>query len=143
MSYYKFVCNWQTERECFYRRLFGNSQRYSSETDATLDVSEGYTLFLHRYNRNPDRHGYLYGPFTAASDGEENIVEGAWSHVGDFSWQVQVTVKTPVYSRSLRGFRESNDNPPAEIKGYAQKFTETQGLWLSGEVKKGDTIIEP
>lgn len=84
MAHYKFVCNWQTERECFYRHLFGNGSEYVKETDATLDVSEGDTLFLHRYNRAPDRHGYLYGPFIAASDAQQNIVEGAWSAVGRF-----------------------------------------------------------
>jgi hypothetical protein len=143
MSYFKFVCNWQTERECFYRRLFGNGSKHVQETDVTLDVSEGDTLFLHRYNRHPDRHGYLYGPFTAASDAQRNIVEGAWSCVGRFPWQVRVTVEEPVYSRSLRSFRDKIDDPPAEIDGFAQAFSEVSGMWLEGAVKDGGRIIEP
>ncbi len=143
MAYYKFVCNWQTERECFYRRLFGNGTKHVDETDVTLDVTEGDTLFLHRYNRAPDRHGYLYGPFTAASAAQKNIVEDAWSYVGSFPWQVRVTVEESVYSRSLRSFREQADEQPAEIKGFAQMFSDIAGLWLKGAVTDGDRILEP
>lgn len=113
------------------------------ETDATLDVTAGDTVFLHRYNRTPDRYGYMYGPFTAASDARENIVAGAWSHIGSFPWQVRVEVKQPVYSRSLRALVEQTEETPADLTGYAQTFTEVQGLWLTGAVQNGDRIIEP
>jgi hypothetical protein len=142
MGYYKFVCNWQTEKECFYRRLFANGSKEVRETDATLDVSEGDTLFLHRYNSAPDRHGFLYGPFTAASDAQENIAEEAWSYVDEFPWQVQIEIDEPVYSRNLKALYERTDDPYVKIVGYAQSFAEREGLWLTGEVREGDQILE-
>jgi hypothetical protein len=143
VRYYKFVCNWQTERECFYRRLFGNGSKEVEETEAVLNVEEGDTLYLHRYNRAPDRHGYLYGPFKAASDAQKNIVSNAWGHVGRFPWQVRISVDGPVYSRSLRQFREQTTDPPTEIAPFAQEFSEVEGIWLSGVLKDGGQIIQP
>jgi hypothetical protein len=32
MAYWKFIASWQTEAECYLRRLFGNSQREIEET---------------------------------------------------------------------------------------------------------------
>jgi len=143
VNYYKFVCNWQTERECFYRRLFGNGTKYVDETDTTLNVTAGDTLFLHRYTRTPDRYGYLYGPFTAASDAQKNIVEEAWGYVGRFPWQVRIEVEDTVFLRSVEALREQAEDPPADLAGYAQEFSEIEGLWLTGAVENGDAILEP
>lgn len=74
MAWY-FVCSEGTRDECFTRKLFGDNEQ--------KDVQEGDTLFLYDYD---DR--VTYGPFTAETAIQRNIVPKAWN--GNFDWQVRV-----------------------------------------------------
>jgi len=74
MAWY-FVCNRNTRDECFTRELFGDKEQ--------KEVKEGDTLFLYDFDNE-----VTYGPFTAETDIERNIVPQAWN--GNFDWQVRV-----------------------------------------------------
>lgn len=83
---HKFVCNSETEKECFIRRLFGNPD--------PVNVKQGDKLFLH--NNDSD---FLMGPFIASSDSKENISSVAWE--GKYQYQVQVDWNEPIYGLSI------------------------------------------
>ena len=142
MSYWKFVCTWDTERECMIRRLFGNNSDTTKEGDL-LDVEQHDTLHLHRMmTKDSDRHGYLLGPFIATDGAQDNIEPNAWSHIGTVNWQVEIDWTEPVYSLNLDDWLENRD-PPLEIIQYAQKFNDVQGTYLTGQLKnKGNVVID-
>lgn len=71
-----FICSEDTHEESFERKLFGN--------DTRKDVQKGDTLFLYDLI-----NGKTYGPFTAETDINKNIVQGAWN--GKYPWQVRVS----------------------------------------------------
>lgn len=75
MSWY-FVCSEGTRDECFTRKLFGDTDR--------KEVQEGNKLFLYDYD-----DGITYGPFTAKTGIQRNIVPQAWN--GSFEWQVRIS----------------------------------------------------
>lgn len=77
---YVLACTSTTEKECLDRMLFGTNKLYG---DNVLKIRKGDLVFL--ININSDK---LFGPFTADSDGEKNIVPEAWK--GRYPYQVKV-----------------------------------------------------
>ncbi|NOJ26397.1 MAG: DNA methylase [Nitrososphaera sp.] len=77
---YVLACTSTTEKECLDRMLFGTNKLYG---DNVLKIRKGELVFL--ININSDK---LFGPFTADSDGEKNIVPEAWK--GRYPYQVKV-----------------------------------------------------
>lgn len=115
---YKFVCDSSTEKECFIRQLFGNTE--------TVDVESGEMLFLH--NNDSD---FLMGPFVANSDLEKNIIPTAWE--GDYPYQVRVDWSEPVYGLSISIATDPHLGNTSEIlsniniHGGFQSFSESNG----------------
>lgn len=142
MSYWKFIATWETETECYIRRLFGNDGDIIEKTGQSLDVGEGDTLFLHRW-RSGERGGHIDGPFVAESPGERNIVENAWSHKAQFDWQVRIGWEDTVYTRRIEDLQSDSDDPLIDFKHYPQSFSETKGIWLTAAIKKGTPIVSP
>lgn len=142
MTYWKFTCTWDTERECLIRRLFGNHEKTTTEGEP-LEVEENDTLFLHRMmTKGSDRQGYLLGPFIAASDAQKSINPNAWNHLGSIDWQVEIDWVRTVYSLNIDEWLKKK-NPPLEITQYAQFFNEVQGTYLEGQLKnEGGTVID-
>ncbi len=142
MAYWKFTCTWDTERECMIRRLFGNHEKTTADGEP-LEVEQNDILFLHRMTtKGSNKHGYLLGPFVAASSAQENINPDAWSRLGSINWQVRVDWVETVHSFNIDDWLEQND-PPLEINQYAQKYNEVQGIYLKGQLKtEGNPIID-
>lgn len=78
MTIYQFVCDNDTQQECFSKKLFGEKNLPDDP------VKQGDTLVLHNYEQE-----IQYGPFKAASDQKRNIDPTAWN--GRFAAQVRVT----------------------------------------------------
>lgn len=130
---WKFICDSNTEKECFIRQLFGNNEMID-------DIYEGDTLFLH--NRQVDK---LMGPFKAATDGTMNIVEHAWG--GRFPYQVYVVWEDPVRELPLEKATnpEHTENPirlPIRrgFQALSQKNTE-QLLYALREHEESREIV--
>jgi hypothetical protein len=140
MNYWKFICTWETERECMARRLVGNDKRYTPD-GVKLDAREGDIIFLHRTRNAEAKSGFLLGPFTAESDAQQNIIHDAWNHLSAFSWQVEIGWEDPVYSFSVDDYHEDNNNPVVDFSAYSQQFSEIQGSFITGKLKDGDIII--
>lgn len=96
---WKFLCDSETEKECFARQLFGNDKMVD-------EIEEGDMLFLH--NRDSD---ILMGPFRAATDSTMRIVNHAWD--GRFPFQVYITWEEPVYQIQINKVTSSSctENP--------------------------------
>jgi len=79
-----FACTKISENECLAKKIFAANRVYQ---DKALQVKKGDVLFL--VNLDTDR---LYGPFTAESDGCENIDPNAFN--GKYPFQVKVRCET-------------------------------------------------
>ena len=137
MAHWKFIASQMTEKECYIRRLFGNERRQIDKTGEELDVEEGDTLYLHRW-RSKEEPAKLDGPFLAASDAGKNLVPDAWRHRGKYDWQVPVDWDETVYSVDVDKLDGSD---AVDIKHYPQTFSEVQGTFLSGFLKREGMAI--
>lgn len=123
---HKFVCDSGTEKECFMRQLFANTE--------TVDVKSGEKLFLH--NNASD---FLMGPFVASSDLQKNIVPTAWG--GDYPYQVRVDWSDPVYGLSISIATDPHLGDTSEIlsninlHGGFQSFSESKGEDIVSELR--------
>lgn len=141
MAYYKFICTRLTEKECYIRRLFGNEGREIDKTGEQLDVEEGDTLYLHRLG-GEDEPGWVYGPFVAASDAAEFIDPNAWSHQGPFDWQVSIDWDETVHGMSVDKINpEDGEDRTVVIERYPQKFSEVQGVFFTGLLKREGVAV--
>lgn len=75
MNYWRYICNAGTRPECLRRQLVGDERK--------RPVSPGDTVLLYDYSDND-----IYGPMTAITGSEENIVDAAWR--GKYPYQVRV-----------------------------------------------------
>lgn len=142
MAYWKFVCSWETERECLIRKLAGSFER-ETEDGEPLDVEKGDTIFLHRTTGPNEGTGYLLGPFIAASDASEDIVPQAWNHKARFRWQVRFDWEDTVYSLNVGDLYDGSDDPSVRLTADPQVFSEVSGLFLAGQLRDSDPIISP
>lgn len=140
MNYWKFICTWETERECMARRLVGNDKRYTPD-GIKLDVKKGDIIFLHRTRNAEAKSGLIFGPFVAESHAQKNIVRDAWDHLSSFSWQVRVGWEGPVYSLNVEDYYENSNNPVVNLSAYSQQLSEVQGTFMTGKLKDGSVII--
>lgn len=80
---YIFLCNDQTEQECFDRSLLGGKEKYLARVRG---IEIGDTAFLYNYKTK-----YFFGPFTTTSTLKMNVTPEAWN--GFFPCQIRVILK--------------------------------------------------
>lgn len=119
---HKFVCDSNTEKECFIRRLFGNPEE--------VDIQKGDKLFLH--NNDSD---FLMGPFIAASDLKEDISPVAWD--GDYQYQVRIDWEEPIYGLSISIATDPHMGETSEVLSNIN----IHGGFQSLSTNKGEDII--
>jgi hypothetical protein len=111
MSAYIFLCNEQTEKECYERQLFGtNYVDYFTKYFSKIKV--GDDLFLFNFEI-----GNLQGPFKALTSCVNKIDQAAFSK----KYPYQVKVQSFAYEKGLlahevRSVINFIDKPPAQIE---------------------------
>uniref|UniRef100_A0A0D9WMG1 DCD domain-containing protein n=1 Tax=Leersia perrieri TaxID=77586 RepID=A0A0D9WMG1_9ORYZ len=110
-----FLCNRQTRRECFEKKLFGLSAHCASFIHR---VKVGATLFLY----DVDQHK-LHGVFEATSDGSMNIIPDAYVSSGK-PYPCQISFKRIWFCKPLM----ENEYRDAIQKKFMPKSKFTYGL---------------
>lgn len=129
MPHWKFICRYNTEKECFIRKMFGDYKH--------RNISKGDTLYLHKLPKS------LIGPFVAKSDPLQNPVQQAWSEQvnANLKCQVKIDWTSTVYRISLGDVPTANLPIMPEDDTNFQKFTNSEGNRVRNALQTHGTVV--